>query len=139
MARFTVRLYSDFEMVPQEETRILFESDNLVEVINFIKEYFKYEDYFNAVYFIDNKLNKSGYVGRDLTINCGENLFAFCELPDQDNKFNKQEIKLRMEDVLNELQSIRRDMTVKVAEMPDIQALYWDMQDAVERLLDTNI
>lgn len=78
MKRFTVRLYSDFGMVPQDQTPILFESDSLEEIKDNIKEYFKYEDYFNAVYFIDNKLNKSGYVGRDLTIGCGESLSNFC-------------------------------------------------------------
>ena len=93
MKRFTLRLYSDFGMVPQDETRILFESDDLEEVKNFIKEYFNYEDYFNAVYFVDNKLSKSGYVGRNLTINCGENLFAFCELLDIDNEFNKEDFE----------------------------------------------
>lgn len=81
MPRFTIRLYSDFGMAPQDKTKILFESDYLEKVINYIIEYFKHENYFNAVYFIDNKLNKSGYIGRDLTINCGENLFTFCELP----------------------------------------------------------
>ena len=79
MARFTVRLYSDFGMVPQDKTRILFESDDLVEIKKNIRDYFTGETYFNAVYFVDNKLNKSGYVGRDLTIGCGENLFSFCE------------------------------------------------------------
>ena len=43
-----------------------------------------------------------------------------------------QELKLRMEGVLNELTSIRSDMTTAVAEMPDIQELYWDMQDAMD-------
>ena len=78
MARFTVRLYSDFGMVPQDQTRILFESDDLVEIKKNIRDYFNSETYFNAVYFVDNELNKSGYVGRDLTIGCGENLFSFC-------------------------------------------------------------
>lgn len=80
MARFTVRLYADFD-VSQDQTRILFESDDLTEIKDCIREYFKYEDYFNAVYFIDNKLNKSNYVGRDLTIGCGESLEHFCEEP----------------------------------------------------------
>ena len=79
MARFTVRLYSDFGMVPQDKTQILFESDDLVEIKKNIRDYFNSETYFNAVYFIDNKLNKSGYVGRDLTIGMGENLFSLCE------------------------------------------------------------
>ena len=78
MARFTVRLYSDFGMVPQDQTRILFESDDLVEIKKNIRDYFTGETYFNAVYFVDNKLNKSGYVGRDLTIGYGESLFSFC-------------------------------------------------------------
>ena len=76
--RFTVRLYSDFGMCPQDQTRILFESDDLVEIKDYIREYFEREDYFNAVYFVDNELNKSDYVGRDLTIGCGESLFSFC-------------------------------------------------------------
>ena len=80
MARFTVRLYSDFGMVPQDQTRILFEADNLEEIKECIKEYFKYENYFNAVYFTDNKLNKSDYVGRDLTIGLeDESLEHFCK------------------------------------------------------------
>ena len=78
MARFTVRLYSDFGMVPQDKTRILFESDDLVEIKKNIKDYLDSETYFNAVYFVDNKLNKSGYVGRDLKIGYGESLFSFC-------------------------------------------------------------
>ena len=78
MNRFIIREYSDFGMVPQDQTRILFESDNLSEVKEFIKDYFTYEDYFNSVYFIDNKLKKEGYVGRKLTINCGESLSDFC-------------------------------------------------------------
>ena len=78
MARFTVRLYSDFGMVPQDQTRILFESDNLVEIKKNIRDYFDSETYFNAVYFVDNELNKSGYVGRELTIGYGESLFSFC-------------------------------------------------------------
>ena len=78
MARFTVRLYSDFGMVPQDQTRILFESDDLVEIKKNIRDYFTGETYFNAVYFVDNELNKSGYVGRDLTIGYGESLFSFC-------------------------------------------------------------
>ena len=78
MARFTVRLYSDFGMVPQDQTRILFESDDLVEIKKNIRDYFNSETYFNAVYFVDNELKKSGYVGRDLTIDCGESLFSFC-------------------------------------------------------------
>lgn len=80
--RFVIREYSDFGMIPQNETRILFESDDLNEVADFIKDYFKYEDYFNAVYFIDNKLHKEEYVGRDLTIYSGESLFELCELED---------------------------------------------------------
>lgn len=87
MSRFTIRAYSDFGMVPQDQTRILFESDNLQAVKEFIKDYFTIEDYFNSVYFIDNKLNRSGYVGRDLTINCGESLSDFCEI--QDTKLKK--------------------------------------------------
>lgn len=82
MARFTVRLYSDFGMFPQDQTRILFEANSLEEIKDYIKEYFKYEDYFNAVYLIDNKLNKSGYVVRDLTIGLGESLEHFCEEPE---------------------------------------------------------
>ena len=78
MVRFTVRLYSEMGMAPQDKTPILFESDSLVEIKDNIKDYFKQEDYFNAVYFTDNKLNKSGYVGRDLTIGYGESLFSFC-------------------------------------------------------------
>lgn len=78
MARFTVRLYSEMGMAPQDKTPILFESDSLAEIKDNIKDYFRREDYFNAVYFTDNKLNKSGYVGRDLTIGCGENLSIFC-------------------------------------------------------------
>jgi hypothetical protein len=82
MARFTVRLYSDFGMVPQDQTKILFEANSLDEIKDCIKEYFKYEDYFNAVYFVDNELSKSGYVGRDLTIGCGESLEHFCGEPE---------------------------------------------------------
>ena len=82
MARFTIREYSDFGMEPQDQTRILFESDSLSEVKEYIERYFRWESYFNAVYFIDNEFNKSGYVGRKLTINCGESLSHFCELPD---------------------------------------------------------
>ena len=84
MNRFTIREYSDFGIEPQDQTRILFESDNLSDVKEYIKDYFAYESYFNAVYFMDNKLNKQGYVGRDLTINCGESLSDFCEI--QENK-----------------------------------------------------
>ena len=83
MKRFTIRLYSDFGMVPQDETRILFESDSLMDVKTFINDYFEYESYFNAVYFVDNKLKKSDYVGRDLTIACDETLEAFCEMQDE--------------------------------------------------------
>lgn len=78
MSRFTIRQYS--EIGPQDQSRILFESDSLLDVKEYIKNYFSYEDYFNAVYFIDNKLNKQGYVGRDLKINCGDSLSDFCEI-----------------------------------------------------------
>lgn len=47
-----------------------------------------------------------------------------------------QELKLRMEAILSELISIRSDMTIAVAERPDIQELYWDMQDAMDNLLN---
>ena len=104
MSRFTIREYSDFGMVPQDQTRILFESDNLSEVKEFIKDYFTYEDYFNAVYFMDNKLNKQGYVGKDLKINCGESLSDFCEI--QEGK----ELEYRLECVLSEVQNIKLDM-----------------------------
>lgn len=94
MNNFTIREYSDFGMIPQDETRILFESDDLQEVIDYIKDYFKYETYFNAVYFTDNKLTKSGYVGRKLTISLGEDLFEFCGLKapkrQESNKLSKQ-------------------------------------------------
>ena len=79
MTRFTIRMYSEFGMAPQNETQILFESNNLEEVKEFLRKYFEKEYYFNAVYFIDNELNKAGYVGRDLTINCGDDLDSFCE------------------------------------------------------------
>ena len=79
MSRFTVRLYSDFGMVSQDKTEILFESNDLVEIKKNMRDYFGSETYFNAVYFIDNELNKAGYVGRDLTINCGDDLDSFCE------------------------------------------------------------
>ena len=95
MKRFTVRLYSDFGMVPQDQTRILFESDDFYAVKIFIKDYFSSEDYFNAVYFVDNELNKSGYVGRDLTINCGEDLATFCEI-DKEYTFDAGDGKTTM-------------------------------------------
>ena len=79
MTRFIVRLYSDFGMVSQDKTEILFESDDLVEIKKNMRDYFDSETYFNSVYFIDNELNKAGYVGRDLTINCGDDLDSFCE------------------------------------------------------------
>ena len=106
MARFTVRLYSDFGMVPQDQTKILFEANSLEEIKDCIKEYFKYEDYFNAVYFIDNRLGKSGYVGRDLTIGCGESLEHFCgepELEPAPTTANNLDVEDRFNSTINNL------------------------------------
>ena len=107
MTRFIVRLYSDFGMVPQDKTKILFESNSLEEIKDCIKEYFKYEDYFNAVYFTDNKLNKSGYIGRDLTTNCGESLEHFCEEPElPSTTVNNLDIEYSYNKTINDLATL---------------------------------
>ena len=115
MARYTVRLYSDFGMQPQDQTPILCESDDLVEVKNYIVSYFKYEDYFNAVYFIDNKLNKSGYVGRNLTIGYGESLFHFCEEPEPEPELGNYEVRITTTVILHHVEAHSKEEAENMA------------------------
>lgn len=137
MARFTLRLYSDFGMTPQDETRILFESDDLTAVKKYIKDYFSCEDYFNAVYFVDNKLNKSGYVGRDLTI-CDENLEHFCEMPDEIKmtETNGLETLGEVKSILYEELTFKEDVENLIIPIEKELKAYKCLNDKIDKLYD---
>lgn len=100
--RFQVRQYADFGGNQFDEP-ILIESDDLKEVKDYVKNYFRYETYFNSVYFIDTQMERSGYLGRDLSISYGS-LERFCGLPECEDEIGGTKVKeilKRHSDILN--------------------------------------
>lgn len=73
---FIIQRYAEFDE-KQEDMCVMFICDTIDGLKNWISKYFQYEFYFNAVYVTDKTTGKSGYIGRKLTINCGEKLEDF--------------------------------------------------------------
>ncbi len=85
--RFQVQSYAEFDQ-SQLDMPIMHETDDFKDLVQFIRNYFASENYFNAVFLTDTENNKSAYVGRDLTVNCGESIEHFCGEPED---YDRQE------------------------------------------------